>query len=207
MNRMRLRLIRVSFAVGVCLFAFPRPDAAQFKPLERLVGRTAETSPSAAASGGPIEIVIESWSTDAERESLRTALNGEGGPDKLIAALLKMSRRAGVILFPGQTGLGARVRQRRGQVLRYASEIKTPTGRQFIVVAAEPLGFEQPNRSLRATESQFSLIDIRLGSDGKGVGKVALASQVTDNKNTKTIELGNYDTQPVRLSDVRSEKP
>src|SRR5207244_3108602 len=56
-------------------------------------------------------------------------------------------------------------------------------------------------------EPEFTLVDIRFGRDGKGVGKLASAANVIYNKEKKIFEIKDYTAQPVRLSEVRSENP
>lgn len=62
---------------------------------------------------------------------------------------------------------------------------------------------------VRASESdldpkpEFTLLDIRIGPDGKGVGKMAQAANVVYNQDKKTFEIKNYDAERVRLSGVR----
>jgi hypothetical protein len=102
-------------------------------------------------------------------------------------------------------GSGARARLRRARPLKFAREIKTPTGRQVVIGADQRLGLGEDPRTFRSVQPEFTLIDIRLGPDGKGVGKVAPAAQVTYNKQTKALEIENFGAQPVRLKDVRSE--
>ena len=106
---------------------------------------------------------------------------------------------------PGLHGLGARVRERRAHNFQFAQEIKTPTGRQVVIATDQHLGFGEPARTPRSSDYEFTLIDIRFGPDGVGVGKMATESNVAYNKEKKTIELGNYRTLPEQLSAVRSE--
>jgi hypothetical protein len=54
---------------------------------------------------------------------------------------------------------------------------------------------------------EFSLMDIRFGPDGTGIGKVAAAGDVVYNAKTKTLELKDYDTKPARIVNVRSAIP
>jgi hypothetical protein len=49
---------------------------------------------------------------------------------------------------------------------------------------------------------QFSLAEIRLGADGKGQGKAITAAKLTFNKETNTLEIENYEREPVRLNEV-----
>ena len=47
---------------------------------------------------------------------------------------------------------------------------------------------------------------VRFDANGKGIGKVGPASQLTYNTKTRTLELGNYDKAPSDLIDVTTMK-
>jgi len=58
----------------------------------------------------------------------------------------------------------------------------------------------------RSSSAEFTLIDVRLGADGKGVGKVVPAGNVTFDPTTMSFDVEDYAAQPVRLTDVSSSK-
>jgi len=193
-------------AAAVCLSLSPRTGATtNVRTFAEQLVATAVSAPDAGGVvGGRIDITIERWSTDAERESLRGALD-KNDPAALLLRLGKVFRRAGVVQMPGAQGVGARARGRRVRNLKFAQEIKTPTGRQLIVVADQHLGFGESGRAFESRQPEFTLVDIRLGPDGQGVGKLAPAANVTFNTRSRMFEVENYVSQPVRLSGVRSE--
>jgi hypothetical protein len=47
----------------------------------------------------------------------------------------------------------------------------------------------------------FTLIQLQLGPDDKGVGKASIATKITQNDNV--IELENFEAQPVLLNNVQ----
>jgi hypothetical protein len=61
------------------------------------------------------------------------------------------------------------------------------------------------SNSPRSADYEFTLGEIRISKDGKGTGKLVNAAKVTWNKETRTIEIENYDTEPVRLTEVVAE--
>jgi hypothetical protein len=173
-------------------------------PFERFVARAASESDRAATSR--IEIMIQHWSTDQERDNLVDALL-KHGPDALLPAIQKVLKRpAGVVVIPGIPGAGARVRTRQARDVVFARSIETPNGRQVILATDRSLAFGEPTKDW-SPDYAFALLDIRFGPDGAGVGKLAPPAKVVYNKETKIIELDNYGAQPVRLTDVRSERP
>jgi len=203
------RILTPLFGAALCLAATPHTGAVQRSAIleqfvERFVARA--TSASGAEDAGRIDIYIQRWSTDKELDSLRGTLT-EGAPDKLLPVLQNLQRRAGVILMPGVQGLGARSRTRTPHNLLFAREVVTPTGRRVIAASDERLGLGESRRDGRRSFEEFNLMDIRFGPDGTGVGKLATAADVAYSPATKILEVKNYATQPVRLIDVRSEKP
>src|SRR6267142_591993 len=90
-------------AAAVCVAWGPGTDAAS-KPTrtfaEQLVA-TAVSGPSdGGVAGGRIDIVIERWSTDAERETLVNHLRAND-PGALLVGLGKVFHRNGVVELPG----------------------------------------------------------------------------------------------------------
>lgn len=225
MNLVSLRPILAPLVgAAICFAVSPRPGAAVKDPtVAQFVARA--VSVSDATDAGPIEILIRQWSTDEDLQNLRTALI-ESGPGKLLPVFRQARPEAGVVLLPGVAGSGARARQRRTLPFQFAREIKTPAGRQVVVATDRHLGFgEAPARYRVAVatdqhagsgestgiapspEPEFTLLDIRFGPDGTGVGKVAPAAKVAYNQTKKIFEIENYTAQPIRLSAVKSATP
>jgi hypothetical protein len=162
-------------------------------------------SVSGPEDAGRIDIYVERWSTDEELDQLLGALE-KRGPGELLAVLERQRARAGVVLMPGVQGHGERVRTRTPKNFQFAREIITPAGRQVILASNERLGLGESRLDARKEIYEFTLMDIRFGLDGTGVGKVAAAGDVVYNPETKILELKDYETKPVRLVNVQSAK-
>jgi hypothetical protein len=207
MNR---RIIRPLLASGVaaiaCLILSPRAAAVAAVPfVERLVGVAVGVTGSATEREGPVDIVIEHWSTDAERE-IKTAIDADDGPLSLLNGIQAVRRRVGFILSAGLQTTGSRARLRRARNIQFAQEINTPTGRRIVVAMDQHWGLGEPTRDFRSAGSEFTLIDVRFGPDGKGVGRIVPAGSVTFNPSTRSFDVDNFAAQPVRLTDVTSAK-
>jgi len=151
--------------------------------------------------GSRIDIIIERWSSDAERDEMRTAFTTKGA-GSLLATLHGIGRPAGVMLIPGVPAAGARARLRHPINLYFARQITTPTGRQIVAATDHYLALDEPTVKW-PSEVEFSLLDIRFTAGGTGVGKVAAGAELAYNSKTRTIEVGNYATRPARLIEVR----
>src|SRR4051812_17629982 len=167
----------------------------------QFVGRA--ISVSSPEDVGPVEIYVERWSTDEELDKLLGTLE-KGGPDELQTVLEHQRARAGVVLMPGVQGHGERVRDRTPKNFQFAREIVTPAGRQVILASDERLALGESQLESRKEIYEFTLLDIRFGPDGTGVGKIAAADDVVYNPETKTLELRDYDKKPARIVNVKS---
>jgi hypothetical protein len=172
------------------------PAQAADKALIRLRAFAVNMSGVGPATAGTLDIAIERWSTDEERERLRSALI-QGGSGTLLSELQKVKPRAGYIRGGTDLGWG----------IRYAREHRTPDGGRRIILATErPMSFWEIMNRPRTVEYEFTLAEIRLGKDGKGEGKIVTPAKVAWNKETRAIEITNYGIEPVRLTQVTIEE-
>jgi hypothetical protein len=144
---------------------------------------------------GTIDITINRWSTDAERDGL-LATFFERGPEKLLD-VLQDAKPVGRIGAPGKLAWD----------LRYSRLVTLPEGgSQIVLLTDRPVSFWEARNQPRTTDYPFTLIDLRLRADGTGEGKASVATKITYNKQKQVVELENYATQPVRLNDVKIER-
>jgi hypothetical protein len=141
-----------------------------------------------------IMITVERWSTPEERQMLLDTLR-EKGSDALAEVLFKMPR-VGFIRLP-DTG---------GKDLHYAWQTPMPDGSRRVVVGAERTLTYREGTS-RAQDYEFGIVEMRFDKKGKGEGKVSAMAKVDIDKKTGQVEVENYDSQPVRLIQIKVEKP
>ena len=195
-------VVACAVVAAVSLVVQAHPGAAQrVPPIERFEGNAMDTTGPTAKKAGRIEIAIEKWSTPADEENVRKAI--DGGSEALLTALKNMSSAVGLLISPGVQGTGTRARDRRRQPLLFAREIKTAKGRRVILATDEQVEFAGGMRErARPNKNEFTFVDIRFDGDGKGIGKLGPASRLTYNKTTKTIELSDFDKAAPDLIDV-----
>jgi len=184
-------------SAGLLLVASAAPAHAQAKGEPKLplnltsfaVNMDARTQ---AASTGRVNITIERWSTDGERDRLLQALMDKGS-DKLLSTLQKTRPRVGYVrsdntlawdiyfarLTPGEDG-----------------------GYRLIFATDRPINFWEALNKPRTSEYEFMLCELHMKSSGEGEGKLALMAKIAWNKKTNTLEIENYDIEPVRLNKV-----
>lgn len=169
------------------------------EPLERLTAVAVDlsTTPDARRSGPRTHVVdinIERWSTPEERDRLKGALR-EGGPDLLLKELRKLDE-TGRILTPGDVG----------SPLRFVWQMPLPDdGRRIIIATDRRIGFFEAVNRPRSADYPFLLLDLRLGADGKGQGKLLPLARIQVNDD-HLVEIENYASEPVRLTQVRVVK-
>lgn len=145
---------------------------------------------------GTVEIVVNRWSTDTERNKLvSTAL--DKGPEKLLDALQGMSR-VGYIRTPDSVGWD----------LHYAHNSPLPDGGERVVIATDrPIGFWEAANRPRSIDYPFTVIEMQLNADGEGKGTMSFATKVIADKENKIITLENFGTTPVLLQSIKREQP
>ena len=165
-------------------------------PLERLEATTVNMSNIGRPGADRVEIVIERWSSEHDRDALISTLKDKGS-DAMLSALQKLPR-VGYI----RRGGGGTI----GWDLHFARERKLEDGgRQIVVATDRPMSFWEAAHRPRSADYDFTLADIRFDGDGKGVGKLTVAAKISVNKEG-AIEIENFATEPVRLTDVRSSR-
>jgi len=206
MNRMDFRpILAPVLGLALCFTFSPRPratdDTAKDALVAHYVGRAVAIEDDKDA--GRIDIYIERWSPDTDQAKLLGAVRS--GADTLLPTLESVKQRFGVLTFPGVQASGPRVLQPRPRNLQYTRQIETPAGRQIVVAANRHVGLGEYERWGVSADPDFTLIDIRFGPNGLGVGKAVPATKVVYNETTKVLEAKDFSKEPVRLRDVRFE--
>jgi hypothetical protein len=146
-------------------------------------------------AAGNIEIVVNRWSSDKDRDRLMSVLMDKG-PDKLLDVLQDMPRM-GYFRAPGNLGWD----------VHFARRLPQPEGGERVVLVTDRrIGFWEASNQPRSIDYPFTVIELRLNRDGEGEGKMSLATKIIADKENNIVTLENYDTQPVMLNNVRREK-
>jgi hypothetical protein len=147
-----------------------------------------------------VDIAIERWSTDAERDALLSILVEQKDKYKANQALLKAIQKmpkAGYIRTP----------QTLAWDIHYARQNPLPEGgRQIIVGTDRPIGFWEARNQPRSMDYPFTILELRLNKEDKGEGKMLAGTQIYIDPKTKSLVLENYAQQPVRLNEIHKLK-
>jgi hypothetical protein len=161
---------------------------------ERFTAFAVDIGAPGRASAGPVEIVIERYSTDAERDRLLKALVDKG-PEKLLDTLQDLPR-VGYIRTPNSIGYD----------IHFARKHPGEDGGEQISLATDRfISFWEAANRPRTIDYPFTLIELRIGPEGVGEGKMSLATKIRFDKKNNTVVLEDYKSQPVLLQQVRRE--
>lgn len=184
---------RLGVAAVMALALVSSAVAAQTHGEKETFTAVAIVNNNVASGAGTVLISIDRWSTDAERTTLVATLR-EKGPKALLEVLQDM-RPVGRIRTPDSLGYD----------LRYAQQTPGEDGGRRIVIATDrPIGFWEAVERPRTIDYPFTVIQMEMGRDGKGKGTLSVATKILANGDV--IQLENFATAPVMLTEIRATK-
>lgn len=209
---MQSKLSSVAAAAGIAAWLWCAPATA-FRaqepalpslPLELTAFAVNMSTVQRPASTAVLRIRLTRWSTPQERERLiMTAV--EKGTDALLRELQRMPDH-GRIAIPAWTGPDPH-NARLGWELHYAFATPGEDGGLRIGIATDRyIGVWEARNSPRTIDYPFTLIEMRLDQNGRGVGKMAVATKIEFDRNKKQMVLENYASEPVRLNEIKIQK-
>jgi hypothetical protein len=146
------------------------------------------------AAASVVDVTINRWSTDAERDRLLTVFR-EKGQDGLLSALQKLPV-VGYINTPGSLRYDLHFARQRPEA---------EGGRMIFLMTDRYITAWEARNQPRSIDYPFTLIQLKVDKDGNGVGKASIATKITETKDG-TIELENFSNVPVMLNEVKKVK-
>ena len=142
---------------------------------------------------GPVDITLERYSTEDERNRFLAVLT-ERGPD----ALLQAFQKAPSI---GRLGAPGRI----GYEIRYAAELPGEDGGRSIVIATDRrMSFLEAANRPRTVDYPFTVVQMNLDKAGKGEGRASIYAKIEVDKEHNAIVLEDFGIQPVTLMNVKA---
>ena len=179
-------VLALSVALGAGLAAQTHGEPEDFTAF-------AIASDNFGSGAGTVTISVDRWATDAQRDLLVTTLR-EKGPRAMMDVLRDM-RTAGYI----------RTTDSLGHPLYFAHQTAAEDGgRSIMIVTDRPIGFWEAWENARSTEYPFMVVQMKIGSDGRGTGTLSDATKILSYGNI--IELENYTTSPIRLTKIQASR-
>jgi len=146
-------------------------------------------------SAGSVELVINRWSSDADRERLMSVMFDKG-QERLLQELQKMPRM-GYIRTPGSIGWD----------IHFAAHVPAKDGGERIVLVTDRhMGFREVANRNRTVDYPFTIIELNVPKSGDGDGKITVATRIIPDSGGRIVTLENYDIQPVLLTKVTRER-
>jgi hypothetical protein len=145
-----------------------------------------------------VDIKIERWSTDAQRDQLLSILKENKDIYRANQALLKALQKMPKVGY-------IRTPQTLAWDLRFARQNPLDEGgRQIVVATDRPIGFREARNQPRTMDYPFTVIEMRLDKSDRGEGKLLAGTKIYIEKGNLVLE--NYAQQPVRLNEIRKLK-
>lgn len=187
---MSIRHCRAVLTIGIVVMLAPSLNA-QTSQKEEF---TAFAINMGAGRAGVVDIAVDQWSPEGEREALLKVFM-EKGQDAMVREL-QQRPRLGFIRLPNTLGWS----------LHYAVQHPLPEGgRRVVIVTDRPIGFGEAVRDGRSMDYPFTMIEIRFKTDGTGVGKMSTGTKINKSKDGQHLELETWDNEPVRLNEVKAK--
>lgn len=155
---------------------------------------------TATASGptgdlGPVEVVINRFSSTVERNRFMDAF-AERGPAGLQEAL-QQAPPIGRLAAPGDQGFE----------LRYAAEVRADHGDRHVIVASDQgMSFLEAADRPRTADYPFTVLQLQIDRNGQGRGLASAYSNITLDKVQGSIVLENLGDQPVMLTNLQLQR-
>ena len=144
---------------------------------------------------GNIDITVNRWSSDKQRDALMATMVSKGA-EKLLDALQDMPA-------VGHFGASGNL----SWDIHFARKMPLPEGGERVVLITDRrIGFREAVNQPRSIDYPFTVIDIRLNRDGEGEGKMSIATKVIYDKEENMISLEDFEISPVQLTNIRREK-
>ena len=157
-------------------------------------------------AGEDLKIDLLRWSSDEDRQAVVAVIMTpaeEGSLDTGISALIDLPTLGYV--WPSSSGVGYSV--------KYAHRTETPDGGEHItLVTSRRLGTYgraswRPTGAADAPIRPFTVIELRLDSDGGGEGKLSATTDLVFDAENGTVGLKEYDADPIVLDSVKRVSP
>jgi len=166
-------------------------------------GTTANLTPG---SGNKLSIQVVNWSTDSDRQSVLSVIESISAED---TALQDLTKQLGNVQTVGHIWPDGAL----GYSLKYAHRVPLPDGGERVTVVTDrPLGaWDRPGPwkadGQDSKIAPFTIVELHLNKNGKGEGKMSLATPFAINKSDQTVSLSNYDSAAIMLKGVERRPP
>jgi hypothetical protein len=191
------RLVFAALVVAVGLLT-PAVDMSAQNQKESFTGFAINMN--SGPSTATVDFTIERWSTDAERDQLMAIIKEEKDVyrmnQKLLTALQRLPK-VGYIRTPDRLAWD----------LHFARQSPLEDGGRRIVLGTDrPIGFREARNQPRTMDYPFTIVEVQLDKNDRGVGKILAGTKIYIDKKTNNLVLENYAQQPIRFNEIKPLK-
>ena len=179
---------------AVAMVAGPAAQSGSATPVKFTAFAVDSSTMTSSARTSQVDIVINKWSPDADRDRLVNVFR-EKGQAALLGELQKLPK-VGYINTPGSLRYD----------LHFARQRSEAEGGQMIFLMTDRyIGSWEASNQPRTIDYPFMLIQLHVDKNGDGEGKASIYTKITEAKDG-TIELENFANQPVALNQLKRVK-
>ena len=146
---------------------------------------------TSSARTTPIDITINRWSSEADRDRLLDILRTDG-QDAMLSALQKLPV-VGYYTTPGSLRYDLHFARQRDEA---------EGGRTIFLLTDRYIGSWEASRRPRTMDYPFTFIKLSVDKDGQGKGDATIYTKITALP-SGDIELENFTNRPVMLNEVK----
>lgn len=195
---MHYRQIRFFVVAGIALLLLTGTVAGQEQEREtfQALARHTGTGPSGQSS---IQINIDRWSSQEEHDHIVEVVMNED--NQTIADELRAQESVGFLRLTGRAAQG----QSTGSwQFRWSREMQDGDTRIIRLATDRPVGFgEAVRRPARTSDSQTTLIELRVDENGEGQGVLMAGVEFSVDAKTNMLTLTHLSSSPVQLEQAR----
>ena len=139
-----------------------------------------------------LQLRIDRWSTDEERDHLRSTLKDQG--TRALTTELFRQDEVGMV----------REVQQLANPFRYSRRVPTEDGTMIIMATDRPLNFAEVWRGSRTRDYNVTIVIMNLDDEGNGDGQIMMGTELGWDAEKDQLELTHFASEPVRLTRVTS---
>jgi len=189
-----MRSIVAAALAAVVTIAVPAAQSNMAAP-EKFTAFAVDTSTmTTQARTSMVDVTINRWSTDEERDRLLSVFRNKG-QDALLTELQKLPK-VGYINTPGSLSYDLHFARQRSEA---------EGGRMIFLMTDRYVSAWEARNQPRTIDYPFTLLQLHVDKDGNGEGKASVYTKITEAKDG-TIELENFANQPVMLNQVKKAR-
>jgi hypothetical protein len=162
---------------------------------QRFTGTAIDMTNSGTGNSSNVEMVVDRWSTEVEREALASTFEEQG--TRGLVKMLQERPRVGYVRIAG----------RLGNDVAFARQVLHSDGsRRVILITARRLSFNEVTRDAPTVDYPFTLIELHLDAKDAGEGTISVGAKIKLHPKDDLVEHEDFSAGTVFLKDVKASR-